>query len=307
VKLKVVFSVFLLFSFSFMPFLDVTGQGIKDVRINEVLINTIDTNQKTIHGGWFELFNSGDSAVNIAGCYFSNDLLNPSKYTIPDLGELSFLHSGAYIVFYACNNTVSDSTRLNFTLNDISVLRNGKGYIAFFDSVDTALIDCVTYDIALQKPGISFGIDENEGIDTLSWKVFINPTPAAKNISIVPEKKDSGRGMLVTLGVLTVVIILYMISRRIGKSKSGNNGSKESENEIVEKNAVSSVAPPSGSDGSAVNDEIVAAIAMALHLYNNDSSVHETEQTGFRLDKTHIKNSSWSNKMFTLRKLPIIK
>lgn len=306
-KLKVVFSGFLFFLFSFMPFIIVNGQGIKDIRINEVLINTLDTNQKTIHGGWVEIFNSGDSAIDIAGCYFTNDPNNSSKYSISNPGSGLILNGHSYMVFYSSNSSISNAPRLNFSLNDTSILQNGKGYIALFDTNGTTLINGITYNIAAFSKGGSYGIDETGDTNTTSWINFTTPTRGAKNLAEVSKEKESGNGMMIALIVLGAVFILFFISRWSKKNKSKKNGSTPDDTIGVENNSTSSVVSQPAPGEEVVNDEIVAAIAMALHLYNNDSNEHEIEQTGFRLDKNHIKNAPWANKMFTLRKLPIIK
>jgi len=306
VKLKVVFSGFLFCLFSFMPFIFVNGQENKDIRINEVLINSLDSNQKTIHGGWVELYNGGDSAVNIAGYFFTNDRNNPTKYAISYSGKEMLLAGHSYMVFYALD-TKLDSSKLSFTLDDSTILHNGKGFIALYDTNGTTLISNVTYNIDGLVPGVSFGVDENVASDTLSWITFTNPTPGSKNMAVVAKENETGRGMLIALIVLGVVLILFFISRWSQKSKSKKDGSESDENREVVNNATTSVVSEPLTGDEVVQDEIVAAIAMALHLYNQDSTGHETEQTGFRLDQNHVKNAPWANKMFTLRKLPIIK
>lgn len=306
-KLKVVFSGFLFCLFSFMPFIFVNGQENKDIRINEVLINSLDSNQKTIHGGWVELYNGGDSAVNIAGYFFTNDINNPTKYAIPDSGKEMLLVGHSYKVFYSLDTKLIDSSRLSFTLDDSTILQNGKGFIALFDTNGTTLISSVTYNIDGSEPGVSYGVDENGTSDTLSWITLTTPTPGSKNMAVVAKKEESGSGMLIALIVLGVVFALFFISRWSKKSKSKKDGSDSDDNKEVANNAIASVVSEPANEDEVIQDEIVAAIAMALHLYNQDSTGHETEQTGFRLDPNHVKNAPWANKMFTLRKLPIIK
>ena len=63
---------------------ELMAQSISPLRVNEVsAANTIYVNEWFKHNDWFELYNTTDTDLDIAGLYISDDEDNPLKYQIP--------------------------------------------------------------------------------------------------------------------------------------------------------------------------------------------------------------------------------
>jgi Na+-transporting methylmalonyl-CoA/oxaloacetate decarboxylase gamma subunit len=125
------------------------GQGVLNVRINEVLVenreNIIDGYGN--HGAWIELFNSGYESVNIGSCYLAvrfadrfdengNKLIK--KYFIPNADPATSMSSLEYKLFFCEGTDTKGTFYTNFTLSEgkvdmvILYTSNGKDIISIF-------------------------------------------------------------------------------------------------------------------------------------------------------------------------------
>ena len=67
---------------------EMTAQGIAPIRINEVsAANDIYVNDLFKRNDWFELYNTTDTDLDLAGLYVSDDPTNPKKFQIPRLTD----------------------------------------------------------------------------------------------------------------------------------------------------------------------------------------------------------------------------
>lgn len=125
------------------------GQGVLNVRINEVLVenseNIVDDYGK--HGSWIELFNSGYESVNIGSCYLGvryadrfdeqgNKLIK--KYYIPNSDPSTQMSSLEYKLFFCEGTDTKGTFYTNFTFGEgkvdmvILYTSNGKDIISVF-------------------------------------------------------------------------------------------------------------------------------------------------------------------------------
>jgi len=103
--------------------------------------------------------------------YISDDLLNKTKYQIPETDSLvTTIHSGSYLLMWADNDTNQGILHLGFKLSSAGeeIILTDK------DSVST--IDSLTF--SEQRTDFSMG-RETDGAD--SWLLFANPTPGKRN------------------------------------------------------------------------------------------------------------------------------
>lgn len=154
--------------------------------------------------------------------------------------------------------------------------------------------------------------DDNSGVEVVNCGEYVDSSeqavsqiyseqtaPGTENVPSPKENKNMNTSTLSILIVAGIIILLYLILRNRRKTPKKTENLQETKT-IEEKTTV--ISQNMMTDNQ--NEEIMAAIAMAIHLYENDTYDHEVEQTGFRIDKK-FQNSSWSNKAFNIRKLPI--
>lgn len=123
---------------------------------------------------WIELYNKGNSAVNLAGYHLSDDPAQPLKWKIPSVS----IPAQGYLVFFASglDTVVGTNYHTNFKLTQTKrepILLNSPAG-AFLDSVTTKPTQA-NHSRGRQTDG--FGI----------WSLFTSPTPKIGNSGDVPE------------------------------------------------------------------------------------------------------------------------
>lgn len=90
--------------------------------ITGIVINEINTMPSDLRDGageaedWIELYNKGTSAVNLAGLYITDNLMNKTKYTLP-AGDNMVIQPGAYKILWADEDVHQGSDHLPFKLS----------------------------------------------------------------------------------------------------------------------------------------------------------------------------------------------
>jgi hypothetical protein len=128
---------------------------------------------------WFELYNAGDTAVDLSGYFLTDNLNNPLQFRIPNGWVIP---PQGYLVVWADNESgqnVVGGTNLhvNFALN-----RNGEAIGLF--APDGTRVDAVEF--GLQPPNLSSGRypDGETGIYVLT-----EPTPGAPNAALPGDNR----------------------------------------------------------------------------------------------------------------------
>lgn len=276
------------------------GQGIKDMRINEVLVkNTAsfenDYGERT---GWIELHNTGYSNVNIAGNYLSVRRGDKTKtYKIPKNDPRTIIPPQGYVVFFADGVGSKGTFYTNFTLDDTGVIllldASGKG----------TPIDSVSYDLPSIKENISIGYEVKEqGADPV-WSELSSTTPAATNNTIEFESRDEvfrkldPSGIVMSITAMSVVfmalIALYLIFKKVGQSHVKHAMKKE---KTAKENAGFKISAVSSDDD--INGEVIAAITMAVKKYEED--LHDIEATVLTINRVAKVYSPWSSKIYSM-------
>jgi len=285
--------------------LGVHSQRATSLRINEVLVIN-ENNFQDDYGqqsAWIEIFNTSFASVNIGGCFLTNDPDNPRKYPIPKGDVLTKIPPRQHVLFWADGMPNRGTFHVNFTLDPTK-----DNYIALYDSNGKTLIDEITVP-AGQLANQSYAREEDGGDKWVVKGGAENSyvTPSTNNKTIDTNEKiekfeqhdSSGIGMAIT--AMTVVfsglILLYLIFKSIGKlavMMSKRNAMKvHGITDHKEAKEIGLGERPG---------EIFAAIAMAMHEYQED--VHDVENTILTINRVKRSYSPWSSKIYTLRENP---
>lgn len=309
------------------------GQGAKSLVINEVLTSNTDGFQDDYgqHSPWIEIFNTSFATVDIRSCYLTNDkrVLNPNlsveervsmMYPIPKGDMQTKIHPRQHLLFWADNLPQRGTFHLNFTLDPTQ-----ENWIGLYDSNGTTLLDQIT--IPVLAPNASFALKEDgkrfpfEGKNFAEasmndlksmWEVKDGSngkyvTPSTNNVTLDKNEKidkfrrldSSGIGMAIM--AMTVVfsgLLLLYISFRI----VGGIGLKLAKRNAMKAHGITDKKEAKEKAIGAESGEVFAAIAMALHEYQDN--VHDIEDTILTINKVKRNYSPWSSKIYTLRQDP---
>lgn len=281
------------------------------MRISEVLVDNksdlVDNFGEK--GSWIELFNSSYGTVDLAGCYITDDPTNLKKYVIPSGDNATQIKPRQFVVFY-CDATPHKGTfHTSFNLADSTsneiILVKGDGK-TIIDRV------AVRHDLA---EGVSYGRKDNEkatlattdGLNE-NWVELEFTTPGVSNAIIDGETKSQKMykvdpyGWILALTAMSVVFcalaILFLLFKGIGKLNTRAAGKPEADKEV----APAAKAPKAGAK---VSDETYAAIAMALHLWNQENEAHDEESFVITFNRDHA-NTPWSSKIHSMLQTPLI-
>ena len=117
------------------------------------------------------MYNGTNKSINVGGMYISDDLLNKTKYQIPETDSIkTTINSRGYLLMWADNDTNQGNLHLLFKLSAAGeeIILTDK------DSVTT--VDSLTF--SEQQTDFSMG-RETDGAE--SWLQFANPTPGKRN------------------------------------------------------------------------------------------------------------------------------
>ena len=116
---------------------------------------------------WVELYNTGDSSVDLSGMYLTDSLVNPT-WQFP---SGTVIEANGYLLVWADGNTAQGPLHADFKLN-----ANGES-VGLFASDGETLIDSVTYDKQIED--VSYGRTTD---GSSSWSYMIKFTPGEANV-----------------------------------------------------------------------------------------------------------------------------
>ena len=120
---------------------------------------------------WIEIYNPGDTSVDMAGMYLTDNLANTTKFHIPTgYSSQTTVPAGGFLVFWADDETTEGPLHTNFKLS-----ASGEE-IGLYDTDGVTQIDAVVF--GEQTANISYGRypDAEE-----TWQLFPVATPGAPN------------------------------------------------------------------------------------------------------------------------------
>lgn len=275
------------------------------MRLNEYLVvNTADFQddfgQQT---AWIELFNSSYGTVDIAGCFLSDDPADLKKYAIPGGDLQTKIKPRQHVLFWADNQPKRGTFHVSFDLAnaDEIIFTKGDG---------KTIIDRIPVRHDLGE-NVSFGrtmdgIGSTDG-NGEGWTVLTTTSPSTNNHEVDKAAKPDRMkaldpyGWILALTAMSVVflalILLYFIFKAIGNAniRAGKKRSAASAGTDVKASAYGEVP-----------GEVYAAIATAMHLYQQDDEGHDEESFVVTLHHTDRTYSPWSSKIYTLRQTPTV-
>lgn len=302
------------------------AQGRMDMRINEVMVQN-DSNYIDECGqrsAWIELFNASYGTNKIEQMFITNKKLNlPEKdknlelqklaktddavYEIPGGDVATNIKPRTHTVAFADGLSAGGALHLSFKL-----VPGQENYVALYD-VNGDLVDEVTIpanlpancSYARKIDGIS---TEDHQFNANDWEIRDGKTddtaisPAKYNHSNINEnikkfhEKDP-HGFIITIFAVLIVFgaltLLYICFKLFGKAFAAADA-KSAANVLA---PAATVAEPTA---TSADDEVIAAIGLALYLHLNAHD-HESGVLTFADRNT---NSGWSAKSNMMRALP---
>lgn len=304
-----------------LGFAAASAQGIKDIRINEILVKNVDSyaDDHAHKVGWIELFNSGYSKVNIAAAYLRHiQGTDTTIYRIPKGDVRTLIAPQGYVVFF-CNGSSNKGTfHTNFILDQQDSVKLEKlvginDKIEFLDQSGRTVVDAMEYDVNTQKPDVSFGRilnDDNEividylhSITPLQNNEVKERTPKSELFKL-EDPFGITMAMIAMSAVFCALILLYVIFKNMGKlmQHTARRKKEAQMNAQAEKEGTAKVAAGASSIDEDIDGETVAAIAMALNRHEND--MHDIENTVLTINKVAKAYSPWSSKIYSMNQLP---
>ena len=316
--------------------LGVSAQGVLNVRINEVLVlNENDiVDDYGVRESWVELFNTGYERVNVGGCYLGiryadrydadgNKLIK--KYYIPRNNPATSIEPLGYRLFFCEGTDTKGTFYTNFTLGDepvdmvILYNANGKDIISVFKFPENYT----------PVPDVAWGILGHEEIESKVFPEFtraerralrgdavaarlkyqpqamLKTTPLATNEvneevprhEVFRQRDETGAVMSLTAMsvVFLALVAIFLVFKVIGMvmvRRANRKSVKEGGEPVVGKQA---------RDGGYTGEEM-AAIGLALKLYQEDLHVHES--TVITINHVNRMYSPWNSKIHGITELP---
>jgi Na+-transporting methylmalonyl-CoA/oxaloacetate decarboxylase gamma subunit len=268
------------------------------LRINEVMTYNTDNAVDDFgqRNGWIEFFNTSYGTVDIGGCFITTDMNLPKMYPIPAGDVTTKMKPRQHSLFWADNHPTHGTYHVNFTLDSTR-----SNFVALFDVNGRTLIDSIT--IPPLKANESFGrmIDGDN-----KWGILPMTTPSSNNVILnrtakaerFKENDPSGGGMsIVAMSVVfSALLVLFLCFKQVGKYFKASSKKKT----LIAKGVSSQDTVPGHETDE--TGEVYAAIAMALHEYQND--IHDVEHTVLTIDRVTRNYSPWSSKLYGLRQTP---
>lgn len=282
------------------------AQGLKDIRINEVLVDnrTSYIDDHGNHVGWVELHNAGYSNVNIGGAYLTVKRGDATRtYRIPKNDARTLIAPQGYVIFFADSSSNRGTFHTNFVLNE-------TGYLAIMDQGKN-VVDSVVYDVKAQLPDVSIGWLAEEGRGGEAFGPLAGITPMQANE--IEEKMPASEkfrlrdpdGVVMAITAMSVVfsalVLLYLIFKYIGRAMARATLKKEKKAVADMPVAVKTVVRP---EAELIGEEI-AAIAIALRRYEED--MHDIESHVLTINRVARAYSPWSSKIYGIDNQPIRK
>jgi hypothetical protein len=163
--------------------------------INELMASNTNTilNSDGNYSDWIELYNSGSSAIDLAGLYISDDETNPYKYMFPSGSSETIIPAGGFKMIWADDSTELGPLHVNFRISNagefIGLYAASSNPIEI-DTVYSPVLEddqswgrsldgsgnWVLFDVGATTAGISNAETGFTSIDSIDLKVFPNPS-----------------------------------------------------------------------------------------------------------------------------------
>lgn len=306
------------FAIAFLASTTLSAQGIMDLRINEVLINNTSgiVNGEGTRSGWVELRNSGYSTVDLGGCTLVE--VTPqgrNSHTFPKGLSSTVFPSQNYTIVYLGANTVTPFTA-HFNLQDATAL-------LIYDASGKILIDSVSLHPSTAMADVSLGRafydknkranrDADRNFETRDCNLVATAglTPGNSNFPVPTESRSeafrridfTGGGMsVIAMSVVFLALLcLFLVFQQVGNAMQRMARKKDEKAAGVASSTGDTTSKPIVSNEP--SGEMLAAIAYAIKLYNDE--LNESETRVITINRTVRAYSPWSSKIYGLTQLP---
>ncbi len=294
------------------------AQGLRDMRINEVLVENVDSYADDFGHkvGWIELYNSGYASANLSGAYIR--LISGSdttSYRIPTNDARTVVPPQGYAIFFADGSTHKGTFYTNFVLGAVNSGENFQGVnqtLELLDQSGNVIIDNLSYNTGDMAEDVSYGRYTDYSNGESSLRVLEHATPLQTNNVEVEEKKSeifrqndpNGIAMAITAMsvVFTALLLLYLIFKNLGRFMQRGARRKERKAAAAAEAAAAASQVSVTAEDEELTGEELAAIALAIRLYEDD--IHDIESNVITINKVARAYSPWSSKIYSLRQLP---
>ncbi|MCI1720851.1 MAG: OadG family protein [Bacteroidales bacterium] len=310
------------------------AQSAIDIRINEVLTsNKVDTtNVGGDNSGWVELYNSAYGLVDVAGFFITDQEIKENGpkpahiFMIPKGNVSTQIPYRQFFMLYADGDTTKGPFHMNFTLDNVKKLYiyapdrkqlvdvitipqlpAGKSYGRIHDG-EGLHMPYAWNQASIRKTSVDKKIPSNGGLEILKY-----PTPGTTNSTdpVVSKSQKMWKmdpdGWILSVTAMSVVflglIVLYLSFKQVGKNSIKNAKKKEA--------AAKGIAAPE--KGKKIDEtdvpsaEVFAAIAMACHLYMQESEIHDEESNIVTIQNESRRYSPWGEKVYLLKQTPTVR
>lgn len=172
-------SIFKLLKLSFCLFLCILfSQALYgELKINEFLAlnDSILADPQGDYDDWVELYNAGSVAVDLGGMYLTDDVSDPTRWTVPEGTQLA---AGQYLLIWADKDTSDNPNGLHA---GFKLSKEGES-LSLFAADGATLIDSINF--GDQASDVSYGRYPNgDG----QWFFMSEPTPLGSNAPPISE------------------------------------------------------------------------------------------------------------------------
>ena len=260
------------------------AQGAKSLKFNEILVtNTASiVDEYGCRSAWIEFHNDAFASANARNCFLTTNravldesLSAPERikmmYQIPAGNVATHIEGKQKMLFFADALPNRGVFHTNFTLADST-----ENWIALYDANGTTLLDSITVPALGENQSWARAKD---GIGEWTIVTAENVTPAATNTveqgegKVAKFKRMDSRGLGMTVMCMAVVFsalaILWWLFAIIGKIFASTISSTK------KAPAKAAPAPKAAPAKGNANEEVMAAICMALH--EHFGNVHDEE------------------------------
>ena len=261
------------------------AQGAKSLKFNEILVTNTTSlvDEYGCRSAWIEFHNDAFASANARNCFLTTNravldesLSAPERikmmYQIPAGNVATHIEGKQKMLFFADALPNRGVFHTNFTLADST-----ENWIALYDANGTTLLDSITVPALGDNQSWA---REKDGIGAWHIVPAENVTPAATNTveqgegKVAKFKRMDSRGLGMTVMCMAVVFsalaILWWLFAIIGKIFASTISSTKKA--PVKEAVPAPVAPAAKNDA---DDEVMAAICMALH--EHFGNVHDEE------------------------------
>lgn len=277
------------------------AQGIHNVRINEVLVDN-QNNYVDDYGhrsSWIELFNNGYEAVDVHSCYLVATKADGSEvgYAIPRGDAATKMKSQSYLVFFCEGTDTKGTFYTNFKLDNVVKL-------TLYNADRKTVIDEFRIDPSAQVPDISIGyMTSSDGEPAVVKLPRTTPNATNETLSDTPKheifRQRDESGVVMAIIAMSVVfsalVLIFLVLKGFGKFMIWFHGRKD-------KKVDTETAAPKKKKASEQFEEELAAIALAVKMYQED--LHIKESTVITINRVNRVYSPWSSKIHGITSLP---